>query len=454
MDRAIITLRKVVLILGDISIFYVSLALAVWTRTFRNTTVNFHDHLFPFSAVFFLWFIVFYISGLYELTIGRNKFALLRLISTAMLISGATAVLYFYLVPGIAIAPKTTLFIDIVYTTILLIFWRFVYNQFLQSSRLRSKIIFIGINDDVRDLLKELKNQTHLGLDTAGVIVLDGSTLEDQPVRRTLEGFTNFVREQHADTVVLSLSPRTSPELARVLYESIFLKVRFVDFITFSEQIMRRVPLSAITHSWFLENLQEAGKQVYELTKRSIDIFGALILGTITLCLTPFIAFGIWMTDKGPIFFTQERIGLNGEKFFITKFRSMIIDAEKDGARFAEKSDKRVTKIGKILRSTRIDELPQCWNILIGDMSFIGPRPERPTFFTSLTEDMPYYPMRLLTRPGLSGWAQIMHGYYATPEEHRLKLQYDLYYIKNRSFTLDAMIALKTLSTVIRAKGQ
>jgi lipopolysaccharide/colanic/teichoic acid biosynthesis glycosyltransferase len=214
------------------------------------------------------------------------------------------------------------------------------------------------------------------------------------------------------------------------------------------------VPVSAISRIWFLENLQESRKNLYEILKRGLDIAGAALIGVFTLAITPFVAILIWLSDRGPIFFSQERVGKDGRRFWVKKFRTMIVDAEKDGARYAEKNDSRITTVGKILRLTRIDELPQCLNVLLGEMSFIGPRPERPEFAEEITRDMPYYPMRLLVRPGLSGWAQINYPYYATPAEQRLKLQYDLFYIKNRSFFLDLLIAMRTLNTILRAKGQ
>jgi len=455
MDRAIFTLRQLALVAGDLTVFLLSLALAVWLRNvIGEAHLTFSSHLPSFSAIFFFWLVAFYVLDLYDLTATRSAIGVFRNLVSSMAAAAALAIAFFYLTPGIGIAPKTTLFLDLATTTVLLLAWRLVYAKFLRSSKLRMRLVFVGLTDEARELIRELGTRPELGLDVVGAVAFDGSDAPGIPVRRSTAGFAEYLKTERVSTVVLATSPRSHPELARELYDCIFLKISFVDIVNFYEQITRRVPISAISHIWFLENLQESRKRLYEIAKRGLDFAGALALGTVTVVLTPFIAAAIFVTDRGPIFFSQERLGRDGHVFRVRKFRTMIVDAEKDGARFAEKNDSRVTAFGHFLRVTRLDELPQCLNILLGEMSFIGPRPERPEFAKTLTMDMPYYPMRLLVRPGLSGWAQVSYPYYATPEEHRLKLQYDLYYVKNRSLVLDSVTALRTLNTILHARGQ
>ncbi|TAL19590.1 sugar transferase [Patescibacteria group bacterium] len=455
MDRAIVTLRRLGLVFGDLAVFFLALVLALVARRLAGEgTFVFAEHWPPFAAIFILWIIIFAALGLYDLTLGRDRTELFGELITATAAAAAVAVAFFYLVPGIGISPKTTLFLVLLASFALLVPWRLVSLRLLAGGKFRRRIVFVGLTDEARELITRLTANPLVGLDVAGAITLDGTNAPGVPVRRTLEGFAEYLREERADTVVLAMSPRTSTELTRQLYESIFLKINFLDIIGFYEQITRRVPISAITRVWFLENLQESSKRFYEKLKRGTDIALALILGATTLALTPIVAALVWLEDRGPTFFAQERVGRDGRIFRIKKFRTMSVDAEKSGAQFAEKSDGRVTRVGRILRLTRLDELPQCWNILTGEMSFIGPRPERPEFVQGLVADMPYYPMRLLVRPGLTGWAQVNHSYYATAEEHRLKLQYDLFYLKNRSYLLDWLILLKTLNTVVRARGQ
>jgi lipopolysaccharide/colanic/teichoic acid biosynthesis glycosyltransferase len=170
--------------------------------------------------------------------------------------------------------------------------------------------------------------------------------------------------------------------------------------------------------------------------------------------MMPFVLIGNLIGNRGSLFYTQERVGINRKLFKIVKFRTMVKDAEKSGAQFAVENDVRITKFGKFLRATRVDEFPQFWNILKGDMSVIGPRPEREVFVEQLSEKIPFYETRHVIKPGLTGWAQVKTKYGITDEDHLRKLQYDLYYIKNRSVFLDIRILVKTLSTVIFFKGQ
>jgi exopolysaccharide biosynthesis polyprenyl glycosylphosphotransferase len=455
MDRAIVPFRQLLLLLGDAAVLFAALAIAVRIRFPHDVEGTiFAGHLPAFSLVFCLWLLIFAVSGLYDIKLGRNRLLLIRVLCTALFFSAGVAVAFFYLA-NISITPKTTLALDLTITSALLVLWRLFYNHLLSNEKtFRSKLLFIGINDEMRELVSELQTHPQYGLDVVGAISLDQSQVPNVLMHHTLDDLSVFIKTTHANVIILAASPRNTPELAKRLYEQIFLKIQVTDVISMYEQITRRVPVSAISHVWFLENLREAAKGVYETSKRASDILGSLLLGCVTAILTPCIALFIWADDRGPIFFSQERLGRNSKTFRMYKFRTMVVDAEKNGERFAEKADTRVTRVGRILRMTRLDELPQCWNVLIGDMSFIGPRPERPTFAAALTQNMPYYPMRLLVRPGLTGWAQVNYSYYATPAEHRLKLQYDLYYIKNRSVILDAMIIIKTLNTILRAAGQ
>jgi lipopolysaccharide/colanic/teichoic acid biosynthesis glycosyltransferase len=184
-----------------------------------------------------------------------------------------------------------------------------------------------------------------------------------------------------------------------------------------------------------------------------LDITLAIPFATLTVLVTPIVALFVKTTSPGPLFYTHERIGKHGKRFLIWKFRTMKQDAETSGAQFATKNDPRITAVGKILRGLRIDELPQIWNVLRGDMSFVGPRPERPEFVEQLTQRMPYYALRHLTRPGLTGWAQVKYRYASSIDDSLIKLQYDLYYVKHRSLVLDGAILLKTINTVLRSQG-
>ena len=264
-----------------------------------------------------------------------------------------------------------------------------------------------------------------------------------------------FIQKYNIQLIVASRNIMQDENAVKRFYEALPLGVSVIDFPSFYEMIMEKVPVSAINETWFLENLMEINKRTFEAIKRGFDIILAILLGIPTILLFPLAAILIKAETPGPALYRQKRVGKNGEVFEAIKFRSMINNAEKEKTGWIkpEKGDCRVTRIGNILRKTRIDELPQIWNVLKGEMSFIGPRPERPEFVKELEQQIPYYAMRHLVKPGLSGWAQINFSD-ASAKDALEKLQYDLYYIKNRSLVLDLAIAAKTIATIVGRTGR
>ena len=262
-----------------------------------------------------------------------------------------------------------------------------------------------------------------------------------------------FVKNKKIDTIIL-VSSELKEKIGHILYEAILSRLNIHSLDTFYENVTHRVPLSALSQGWFLENLKNPEKNAYETIKRWADILlGILMIIPFGLFFIP-ITLLIKLTDKGSVFYKQMRIGRDGRIFYIYKFRSMIQDAEKNGPQFTTAHDARVTKTGKILRTLRLDELPQALNILRNEMSFIGPRPERPEFVAELQKIMPYYNARHLVKPGLTGWAQANYKYTDSLEGNLIKLQYDLFYIKNRSLLLDALTILKTINAIIKRTGR
>ena len=261
------------------------------------------------------------------------------------------------------------------------------------------------------------------------------------------------MREHTIQTVVTSINPHSNPELVQSLYESLALKMQFYDLPTFYEKLTGKIPVTTIGHVWFLENLAEGDKSLYELFKRITDIALAALGLVISAPFLPIFALLIQLDTKGPVFFRQVRIGLLGKPFEAIKLRSMIVGAEKNGAQWAERNDPRVTRLGKYLRRFRFDEIPQLWNVLKGEMTFIGPRPERPEFVANLQTMIPFYNERHLVKPGLTGWAQINFQKGSTAGDALKKLQYDLFYIKNRSLPLDIGVLLKTINLILTGKG-
>ena len=222
---------------------------------------------------------------------------------------------------------------------------------------------------------------------------------------------------------------------------------------TFYERVTGRVSLEMIRPSWLIFTGRGRQAKLAAVTRNAVHRFVALIAALLSLPIVLLTAILIKLDSRGPVFYKQERVGENGRSFVLTKFRSMRVDAETDGPVWASKRDERTTRVGRIIRKIRIDEIPQFWNILRGEMSFVGPRPERPHFVAQLAREIPYYEQRHLIAPGLTGWAQIKYPYGASIEDSRQKLQYDLFYIKNHSLFLDAIIMFETIKIILFGRG-
>ena len=222
---------------------------------------------------------------------------------------------------------------------------------------------------------------------------------------------------------------------------------------TLRERLYGKIQLDGLRPSNFLYSEGFRLRASQQFTRQVVSIVAAALGLLLFLPLFPLVALAVKLSSKGPVFFRQSRAGMGGRLFDVVKFRTMGTDAEADGAKWATKNDPRVTKVGMLLRKTRIDEIPQLWNVLRGDMGFVGPRPERPEFVNWLNEELPFYYLRTLIRPGLTGWAQVRYGYGATLAETKEKLEYDLYYIKHMSLGLDLLIMFETIKTILRRRG-
>jgi sugar transferase (PEP-CTERM system associated) len=257
------------------------------------------------------------------------------------------------------------------------------------------------------------------------------------------------------EEVVVALAERRSGSMSlRELLDCKISGIRVSDVATHFEKRLGQIKLDHVNAGWLIFGDGFNQGFVRTTVKRVFDVVSAALLLTITLPLMLLTMLLIALDSRGPIFYRQERVGLNGKTFEVIKFRSMRSDAEQDGQpRWASASDDRVTRIGRLMRLTRIDELPQLYNVLKGEMSLVGPRPERPFFVESLTKDIPYYAVRHSVKPGLTGWAQVRFQYGSSLEDTKHKLQYDLYYVKNHTLFLDLLIMFETVSVVLTGKG-
>ena len=449
--------KRGILITGDVIIFQASLLLTLWIRYGSLTSPQLDQHLRPFFILMLLWLMGIYIAGLYDLTLGQQPVRLFRTYLEGMIGNLAVAVGFFYLIPVFGIAPRTNLFLHFAIFLFLGYMWRLFFHNKILSHFTRGRVLFIGPADEattINDLLKH----SSLGLDLVAILPIQGhaETHLGCLMIENAKAILPLLHTHHIQAIVLGIRLEDVPEIRTALYESLFTQVTILDRAEIEEATTGRIPLSYVNEGWFLHHLRESDKTWYENAKRFIDLLLAIPFGILTLLIFPLVAFLIHIMSRGPILYSQIRVGRGGKQITIWKFRSMHIDSEKQGPQFTPSTatDPRVTPIGRILRQLRIDELPQIWSVLKGDLSFVGPRPERPEFVSPLIERVPYYALRHLTRPGLTGWAQVR---FLTPttrlEDNLKKLQYDLFYIKHRSLMLDLAILLKTIGIVLRRQG-
>ena len=447
-------IKKILLLAGDIVILYLSLFLTLLVRYFSWPTAGgWHQHLMPFSLVFIVWILLFYISELYNLHIAVNNSEFFNKVIRAVGIAGLISALFFYLNPNIDIAPKTNLIIYLVLFTIIFIFWRRFFNWSLNTYLPKENIAFVGCNDQVKELVFTLKKNPHLGYRVSLIVsnnLMD--MIEGIRTSHTTKDLSRQISRLNISTIILATDPQKTNQLRTELFSCLPHRVSFVSLPSFYEIVTGKVPIQAITEMWFLENLSEGNKKWFDFFKRSYDIFIAFFILIITALFWPIIGLILKIENKEPIFFVQTRAGRYNKPFRLIKFRTQRSMMSNPAP--AVKNDSRTTRVGMFLRRARIDEIPQVINILRGEMSFIGPRPERPELIKDLEKSIPFYHERLLVKPGLTGWDQVSGEYHSPSKEDTLKkLQYDLFYIKNRSVYLDLSIVLKTIATIFSRAG-
>ena len=452
-------LKQTLLALGDVFLFYLSLYLALWIRFGSNFDSSiFAEHLLPFTIVFLIWLVVFFIAGLYSMGSVWNFHKALRGLVNSMAVNAVIAFLFFYLIPYFSITPKTILFLDLIVFTILFGGWRFLYSRIIRSIGATSNLILIGAQEASLELAEKVLKHPELGYSLIAIFNLNGRKIPgwsgDSGVLmgESLAQLKKLLNGGKITTVVVD--NEVYPKIFEALYALLPTGVDFYNISDFWEDLNRSIPTSATNEIWFLENLRGLKKSFYEGRKRTMDALFSVVLGVPTALISLFVILAIKFDDGGPIFYWQRRVGKDGEIFQMVKFRTMIPNAEKSGAQWATENDPRITRVGKILRLIRLDELPQLWNVLRGEMSFIGPRPERPEFVKKLEKEIPHYSLRHLIRPGLSGWAQVNYSYGSSEEDAERKLRYDLYYLSHRSLLLDVEIALRTITTMLSRAGR
>lgn len=425
--------KKGLLLAGDIIILYGALAGALIIRYgTEGFGTAFTEHRGPFFPVLLIFVLVFYLFDLYHLRTFLTSLVLFRATTLAAFTAGVVSMGAFYLFPdSFELTPKTNLAMFVGFTLLLSYAWRAFLRLRFRASAV--PVVFVGNSPRIGELMGEVKRSPHLGYRAAAHY-------------ETLGGAHGSAIESLAEKgelALLVMDPKFArdPNVARTLYHIIPREVNVIPFSAFYEAVFEKVPLEDLSEEWFIGNISTR-RPLYDRAKRILDVALGTVLFIATLPLSILIAFLIVTTSRGGALYRAERTGKGGKTFILNKFRTMRSGG--DGPLWTEKNDARVTPVGHFLRATHLDELPQLWNIIWGDISFTGPRPEN-RGLTKEYEKFPHYEMRHVVKPGLTGWAQINYQPSASLEEAYEKLKYDLYYVKNRSLFLDLLIILKTI---------
>jgi exopolysaccharide biosynthesis polyprenyl glycosylphosphotransferase len=446
--------ESLILLLGDILFFLFALWLTLAIRYFAVPDETLlYNHIIPFSVLFIAWISVFFISGLYDKQTTLLRSRLPSTIFKVQIVNVGIAVAFFFFIPYFGITPKTNLLIYLAVSSLLISIWRMYLFPFLGSRR-KQRAILIGYRNEVDELVAEVNRNSRYNIEFALIAYIDEISDPEALQKEVLE----TVESKGVSVVVADIKSRKTRILLPALYNLTFLEVSmtFLDIHKVYESVFDRIPLSALNESWILENISSSSKPLYDILKRGMDILIALMLGALSLVVYPFVYLAIKLEDGGSVFIKQNRVGLHNTSFNTYKFRSM--ERNEDGVWVGE-TDNKVTMVGNIMRKLRIDELPQLFSVLKGDLSFVGPRPDVAGLYARLSEEIPHYTVRNVIKPGLTGWAQIKQQYgdgQVSPQsvmDTKIRLAYDVYYVKNRSILLDVQIALRTIQTVLSKLG-
>jgi exopolysaccharide biosynthesis polyprenyl glycosylphosphotransferase len=428
----------------------------------------FDFHYFKISTTNFYWtlvlslYILFFgtVFEMYNLQIASNQFQVTK---SVVLASTSTVIVYlltpFYTPP----LPENRFQILLFYLAILsaLLLWRFLYVKFFASTRFLKSVILVCERDELQELVKGLQSvDPHykiVGYINSGAVDGVGSSYKSIKLV-TVSKIEEFIIKNNVSELVVAsqktegITVELYNQLIKLLENGLVIR----EYTQVYESITQRIPVQYVARDFykFFPFSRSNQNKLYLMLVRVVEVVFALSGLLIGAIVFPLILIGNVLGNRGPLFYTQERVGKNGVIFKIFKLRSMVTNAESGGAVFAAINDTRVTPFGKFLRKSRLDEVPQFINVLKGDMAVIGPRPERPVFVKEIAGMMPFYETRHVIKPGLTGWAQVNYSYGETIDDSLIKLQYDLYYIKHRSVFLDVNIVVKTISTVLFYRGQ
>jgi exopolysaccharide biosynthesis polyprenyl glycosylphosphotransferase len=444
--------RKIILVFaGDIAVFVFSLWVTLLLRYQAMPSSGlFWSHFQLFWILFAVWVLVFYMAGLYGKRVLLVQYELTGALLNTQLLNITLAALFFFLAPGLGIAPKTNLIIYLVVSLASILAWRLWLLPRIARPASRERAALIGSGTDAQELHDEVNKNPRYGMGFAFAVSAEEATQD-------IVSFLERLNRERVSTIVVDTADKRIEPLLSQIYKLAFLEQRyqFADLYRMYEEVFDRVPLSLLGYEWFLKSVSRPSSGFYAFFKRLVDVIGALLMGVIVAILAPFVFIATRLEGPGPLFLRQIRFGEKGTMMTAYKFRTMLYDDSASKEWVVEGKQNRVTRVGKLMRRTSLDELPQFLNVLRGELSLIGPRNDIAGLGERLAESLPYYMARYMVKPGITGWAQINQRYepgHISPqsiEETKVRLAYDFYYIRHRSMALDITVALKTFKRML-----
>ena len=461
MDGTKFAPRTLWLLFADAAIIYGGIVLALYLRLGQDGVdyeLNERNGWSKIILATLVCLLVLYFYDLYDFTVTSNRRELMLGLVQALGIAWAFLAFLFYFIPPLFIGRGVSVIaVPIVLASLLT--WRILIHYLTGHPDIGEKILIVGTGTTAQATAKSVWERRDAGYRIVGFVTENGAKPSEMPPKINLIGSADnleqIIKREKINRVVIAVRERRGTFPTETLLKmSLAGNVNIEECTSFFERVTGQVHIDMVRPSWLIFGGRKRDTHLKtffrELIHRSLALIGLVV----SLPIAALTAILVKIDSKGPIFYSQERVGKNGKVFNVMKFRSMKTDAEKDGKPvWATADDDRTTRVGRVIRKIRVDEIPQFWNIIKGEMSFVGPRPERPHFVSQLAEEIPYYEHRHLTAPGLTGWAQIKHPYGASVEDARCKLQYDLYYIKNQSLALDLIIVFETVKTVLFSRG-
>ncbi|MGH9941239.1 MAG: TIGR03013 family XrtA/PEP-CTERM system glycosyltransferase [Pyrinomonadaceae bacterium] len=455
-----VNLRTLLLLAGEALLLFGAVVAAANLRLGTNEAYRelFQDYgLYKATLAALFCLSAFYLYDLYDFVVMHDRRELVLRLVQALGLAWVALALVFYVVPDLMLGRGISL-ISLPLALGLMVGWRVSIHWLLGHPSVGERVLIVGAGDSAVEVAREVLNRPDAGYRIVGFVdstpEMVGQSIINPRVIGLTEQMPEIVRREGVDRIVVALRERRGTFPTQELLDlSLGGDVAIEECASFYERVTGRVHLGMMRPSWLIFSPRRRQARLSGIARALMHRGVALIGAIISLPIALITAALIKLESPGPALYRQERVGKSGRPFTIMKFRSMRDDAERNGPVWAQSGDARVTRVGRVIRKTRVDEIPQFWNILKGDMNFVGPRPERPHFVKQLAEEIPFYEQRHLIAPGLTGWAQIKYPYGSSIEDARQKLQYDLYYVKNQSLLLDAVIMFETVKTILFGRG-